>query len=219
LDGCSDTYEDGWGSCLDAEGPTYSDYLTAGELVLINTFSDVNPDDPNDDNWEYSEGSNDYSSINGTEKNALDAGRYPDTEDLDRTGFLDRTNDYFTKSFQLVDTTYFAGETKQNGIPTGWRLYRVPLSEFNQSDESQQREWNNINHMRLTVSDVDKSTIIQIAKSNWLATNGRNLASPQTVQKNSVKKKLIQFLQFRLSIQMIMQTIAHRKVSRENLIV
>jgi cell surface protein SprA len=43
-------------------------------------------------------------------------------------------------------------------------LYRVPLSEFDQSDESQQREWNNINHLRLTISDVDKSAIIQIAK-------------------------------------------------------
>ena len=43
-------------------------------------------------------------------------------------------------------------------------MYRVPLSEFDQSDESQQREWNNINHLRLTISDVDKSAIIQIAK-------------------------------------------------------
>jgi len=164
LDGCPDAFEDGWGFCLDPEGPSYSDYAAGGEQVLINTFSDVNPEDPNGDNWEYSEGSNDYSRINGTEKNALDAGRYPDTEDLDRTGFLDRTNDYFTKSFNLIDTTYFAGETKKDGIPTGWRLYRVPLSEFDQSDESQQREWNNINHLRLTISDVDKSAIIQIAK-------------------------------------------------------
>ncbi|HIA83509.1 MAG TPA: cell surface protein SprA [Candidatus Marinimicrobia bacterium] len=164
LDGCPDAFEDGWGFCLDPEGPSYSDYAAGGEQVLINTFSDVNPEDPNGDNWEYSEGSNDYSHINGTEKNALDAGRYPDTEDLDRTGFLDRTNDYFTKSFNLIDTTYFAGETKKDGIPTGWRLYRVPLSEFDQSDESQQREWNNINHLRLTISDVDKSAIIQIAK-------------------------------------------------------
>ncbi|MEO2186713.1 MAG: cell surface protein SprA, partial [bacterium] len=164
LDGCPDAFENGWGSCLDPEGPSYSDYAAGGEQVLINTFSDVNPEDPNGDNWEYSEGSNDYSRINGTEKNALDAGRYPDTEDLDRTGFLDRTNDYFTKSFNLIDTTYFAGETKKDGIPTGWRLFRVPLSEFDQSDESQQREWNNINHLRLTISNVDKSTIIQIAK-------------------------------------------------------
>ena len=164
LDGCPDAFENGWGSCLDPEGPSYSDYAAGGEQVLINTFSDVNPEDPNGDNWEYSEGSNDYSRINGTEKNALDAGRYPDTEDLDRTGFLDRTNDYFTKSFNLIDTTYFAGETKKDGIPTGWRLFRVPLSEFDQSDESQQREWNNINHLRLTISDADKSAIIQIAK-------------------------------------------------------
>ncbi|MEO2160883.1 MAG: cell surface protein SprA, partial [bacterium] len=117
LDGCPDAFEDGWGFCLDPEGPSYSDYAAGGEQVLINTFSDVNPEDPNGDNWEYSEGSNDYSRINGTEKNALDAGRYPDTEDLDRTGFLDRTNDYFTKSFNLIDTTYFAGETKKDGIP------------------------------------------------------------------------------------------------------
>ena len=81
-------YENGWGSCLDPLGQTYNDYLAQGEQVIINSFSDVDPNDPNDDNWEYNEGSNDYTKINGTEKNALDAGRYPDTEDLDRTGFL-----------------------------------------------------------------------------------------------------------------------------------
>ena len=81
--------------------PNLYDYLNAGETKLINTFIDVDPNDPNGDNWEYSEGSNDYSRINGTENNALDAGRYPDTEDLDRTGFLDRTNSYFTKTFFL----------------------------------------------------------------------------------------------------------------------
>ena len=130
-------FENGWGSCLDQEGPTYGDYLSAGEKVLINTFSDVDPEDPNGDNWGYSEGSNDYSRINGTEKNALDAGRYPDTEDLDRTGFLDRTNDYFYQILFLTDTTYLAGETKRDGVPTGWRLFRVPLAEFEQSDNSQ----------------------------------------------------------------------------------
>ncbi len=164
LDGCPDSYENGWGSCLDPEGSSYVDYLAGGEKVLINTYSDINPEDPNGDNWGYSEGSNNYSQINGTEKNALDAGRYPDTEDLDRTGFLDRTNDFFTKSFSLKDTTYFAGETKRDGVPTGWRLFRVPLSEFDQSDESKQREWNNINHLRLSLSGVDQSSSIQIAK-------------------------------------------------------
>ena len=164
LDGCSDQFEDGWGFCLDSEGPSYSDYLSSGEKVLINAYSDVDTQDPNGDNWDYSEGSNDYSRINGTEKNALDAGRYPDTEDLDRTGFLDRTNDFFTKSISMQDTTYFAGETKRDGVPTGWQLFRVPLADFDQSDESQQREWNNINHLRLSLTGIDQSVMLQIAK-------------------------------------------------------
>ena len=164
LDGCVDAYENGWGSCLDLDGPSYTDYITSGENLLINAFSDVDPADPNGDKWEYSEGSNDFSKINGTEENALDAGRYPDTEDLDRTGFLDRTNNYFTKSFSLLDTTYFAGETEQNGEPTGWRLFRVPLAEFDQSNSTQQREWNNIHHLRLTLSGIEKTSLVQVAK-------------------------------------------------------
>jgi len=164
LDGCSDSNEDGWGSCLELSGPTYNDYLNAGETKLINTFIDVDPNDPNGDNWEYSEGSNDYSRINGTENNALDAGRYPDTEDLDRTGFLDRTNSYFTKTFSLTDTTYLAGETRKNGILTGWRLFRIPLVDFRTSNPQENREWNNIHHMRLRMSNISEPTKIYIAK-------------------------------------------------------
>ena len=106
LDGCSDEREDGWGGCLEFGG-TYNEFLSSGEIELINVGNDIDPNDPNGDNWNYNEGSNDYKSINGTEGNALDAGRYPDTEDLDRTGFLDKANDYFTKTFTLDDTTYF----------------------------------------------------------------------------------------------------------------
>ena len=149
---------------MDSSGPTYTDYLNLGETKLINAFSDVNPSDPNADNWEYSEGSNDYSGINGTEKNALDAGRYPDTEDLDRTGFLDRTNSYFTKSFSLTDTTYLSGETRKDGILTGWRLFRIPLVDFDTNNPQEGREWNNIHHMRLRVSNISEPTKIYVAK-------------------------------------------------------
>ena len=164
LDGCPDLYENGWGSCLDPLGQTYNDYLAQGEQVIINSFGDVDPNDPNDDNWEYNEGSNDYTKINGTEKNALDAGRYPDTEDLDRTGFLDRTNDYFTKSFSLSDSTYLAGETKKNGEPTGWRLFRIPLIEFESTNTLKDKSWDNIHHLRLRVSDASQPTTIYVAK-------------------------------------------------------
>ena len=164
LDGCRDEFEDGWGACLDPLGLSYNDYLAAGETSLINASSDVEANDPNDDNWEYTEGSNDYTKINGTEKNALDAGRYPDTEDLDRTGFLDRTNDYFTKSFSLSDTTYLAGETKKNGVPTGWKLYRIPLIDFETTNPLKGKTWDNIHHLRLRLSNASQPTTIYVAK-------------------------------------------------------
>ena len=164
LDGCTDEFENGWGACLDPLGPSYKDYLAVGEATMINASNDVDSNDPNDDDWEYTEGSNDYTKINGTEENALDAGRYPDTEDLDRTGFLDRTNDYFTKSFALSDTTYLAGETKKDGVPTGWKLYRIPLIDFETTNPLNNKSWDNIHHLRLRLSNTTKPTTIYVAK-------------------------------------------------------
>ena len=165
LDGCSDEYENGWGGCLDPLGASYADYLALGEEIIINANNDILLDDPNDDNWEYVEGSNDYTKINGTENNALDAGRYPDTEDLDRTGFLDRTNDYFTKSFSLSDTTYLAGQTKtKNGELTGWKLYRIPLVDFEATSTIKEKSWDNIHHLRLRLGNTDQTTTVYVAK-------------------------------------------------------
>ena len=162
LDGCADESEDGWGGCLQF-GETYNELLESGNTTLINVADDIDPNDPNSDNWKYDEGTNDYKRINGTEGNALDAGRYPDTEDLDRTGFLDKTNDYFTKSFTLDDTTYFSGETVKDGQPTGWRLFRIPLSHFEMIDSTGNQEWNEVKFCRVRVTDTTQ-TWVQIAK-------------------------------------------------------
>jgi cell surface protein SprA len=166
VDGCTDEYEDGWGGCLDENGPTYSEYLAGGEQELINRGADVDEQDPNGDNWYYSEGSSDYSKVNGTEGNGSgvqqqQGGKYPDTEDLDQTGYLDITNDYFTNTITLNDTTYLAGETEDNGVPTGWRLYRVPLSHFRKIRDI---EWNEIRTLRLVWSGVDSASVLRIAK-------------------------------------------------------
>ena len=135
LDGCFNNFEDGFGNCLDPTGLSYQEYLANGETQLINASSDVDPNDPNGDDWNYSEGSSDYEKVNGTEGNGTGdriqtGGKYPDTEDLDKSGFLDRTNDYFTKTISLNDSTYVAGSTEVDGIQTGWKLIRVPLSHF-----------------------------------------------------------------------------------------
>ena len=166
LDGCFNNFEDGFGNCLDPTGLSYQEYLANGETQLINASSDVDPNDPNGDDWNYSEGSSDYEKVNGTEGNGTGdriqtGGKYPDTEDLDKSGFLDRTNDYFTKTISLNDSTYVAGSTEVDGIQTGWKLIRVPLSHF---DKIQDISLSEIKSVRLVVSGVTEETQLEIAK-------------------------------------------------------
>ena len=166
IDGCDDDYENGWGGCLDDLGPTYLDYLAQNNSVIINV--DVEKiEDPNGDNWDYQQGSDDYSQVNGTEGNGTgsriqEGGKYPDTEDLDRSTFLDKTNDYFTVNFELTDTTYRAGQTIKNNQPTGWRLFRIPLTDFKKVKNI---EWNEIRYVRLSIAGFDSIPgFLEIAK-------------------------------------------------------
>ena len=166
LDGCFDSFEDGWGNCLDSDGLNYEEYLTSGESVIINSSSDINPQDPNGDNWDYVEGSTNYEFVNGTQGNGTGdriqaGGKYPDSEDLDQSGFLDRTNDYFTKTISLSDSTYIAGSTEINGVQTGWKLIRIPISHFTKIQDITLSE---IRYMRLVVSGVNQASELEIAK-------------------------------------------------------
>jgi len=126
------------------------------------------PYDPHSDNWKYSEGSRDYSKVNGTENNADDAsnGRYPDTEDLDNDYGLDVTNDYYTVSFDLADEycSYIAGATAISGKPTGWKLYRVPLTAFNKSATGSDVKWENIIACRLWLDGLSQKDSLYIAQ-------------------------------------------------------
>jgi cell surface protein SprA len=167
LDGCFDGFEDGWGDCLDVEeGITYQEYLSSGEMTIINSGSDVDVNDPNGDNWDYVEGSSDYSKVNGTEGNGTGdriqaGGKYPDSEDLDQSGFLDRANDYFTKTISLDDNTYIAGSTEVDGQETGWKLVRIPISHF---EKVQDISLSEIKYVRLVVSGIDQPSTLEIAK-------------------------------------------------------
>ena len=166
LDGCFDIFEDGWGNCLDSTGLNYQEYLSSGETVLINSSADIDPNDPNGDNWNYTEGSTDYRFVNGTENNGTGdriqpGGKYPDSEDLDKSGFLDRTNDYFTKTVSLSDPTYIAGSTEIDGIQTGWKLVRIPISHFTKVQDITLSE---VRYVRLMVSGVSEASKLEIAR-------------------------------------------------------
>ena len=81
---------------------------------------------------------------------------------LDRSTFLDKTNDYFSADFMLTDTTFLAGTTEKDGVPTNWKLFRVPLSSFK---KVQNIEWNEIRYVRLAITGLDSvQKQIQIAK-------------------------------------------------------
>lgn len=177
LDGARDEYEDGWGGALDSTlGITYQDYLSNGETVLINPFADIN--DPNGDNWEYDEDKdyNDFSKANGTQGNRNSiGGTYPNSEDLDGSGFLDKNNNYFTKTFTLDRSNYFVDETKQDdGTPTGWQLYRIPLSHFEKVNDV---DWSEIRNIRLTWSGADSGDEIGIAKIELVGNDWKELGT------------------------------------------
>jgi hypothetical protein len=99
------------------------------DLALWNGPS--RPRVPSWDDWARPEGDN-YSQVNGTEHNRTDeGGGYPDTEDLNGNGTLDRINGYFSYTFPL-DTSlahqkkYIIGE---GDTGKRWFLYRIPLSD------------------------------------------------------------------------------------------
>lgn len=157
LDGCSDEYEDGWGGCIDTfyvdvvDNPLWAD--------IVYTGSDKDLQDPNGDNWSYKEGSSDYSYINGSESNQI-----LDSEDINGNWNFDTTNDYFTITIDLSDTTYLAGETKRpDGSLTGWKLLMIPHTEFTQPYNGL-ISWNNIQFLRLSISGVGTGSDVMIAQ-------------------------------------------------------
>jgi len=181
LDGCPDEFEDGWGGCLDND--TYLNIKSNNDPDnLINMGSEVDENDPNGDNWSYQEGSSDYSRVNGTEGNGTGAyndgkiqegGKYPDTEDMDRSGFIDKTNSYFSTTIELNNKDYIVAETKEqkNGNLTGWKLFQIPLIQFEKINSI---EWNEIKYARLIWSGVQADSAImfvakvEIVGNDWL---------------------------------------------------
>ena len=154
---------------------------------------DGNPD-PNGDNFYNTKATNpDYSrndNLNGTDGNSkIQEGSYPDTEDLDGLGgiYPEVLNNYFTYSFQLdpslpdFDPTLVAGSTVKDGNPTGWRLFRIPLTDF-QLEGGMTASWDNVRHLRFWIdglggsqSDNGLNARIQIAKIEFVGNEWEEL--------------------------------------------
>jgi hypothetical protein len=123
-------------------------------------------DSPEDD-WRYSsDDRNDYSRINGTEGNAddPDAGRRPDTEDLDKSGYLETENGYFQFSIDLSSEVNEVQDTRSNG----WRLYRITLRDTTMAPWYRRKgaadvDWQSIKFARMWITGVTRPTTVQVA--------------------------------------------------------
>ncbi len=115
---------------LNTEDRNLNGLLDEDEDVGLDGVPNGDPHDDPFDQWRPPlETSPHFLMINGTEGNGQAKGaKYPDTEDLDGNGSLSTTNEYFTYSFNLSDSTspYIQGST-----PKGWRLFRIPIRAYN----------------------------------------------------------------------------------------
>ncbi len=114
--------------------------LEEGEDVGLDGLADADevcadpdncdPNDPAGDNWAYDNTDHDnYENINGTEDNATDPGTYgyPDTEDISRSGFIDKANNYFSFRINLDPDSniYRVPDSDRNG----WYTVRIPFQD------------------------------------------------------------------------------------------
>jgi cell surface protein SprA len=122
--------------------------------------------DPSGDNWNYAQGSLDFSQTNGTEGNSRsEIGRLPDTEDLNRNGIVDLVNSYFEYEVDL-DTT---GGIRQNplivgGGSQGWYQYRIPLIDFTRKIGNP--SFSVVEFIRVWFTGLDQPIVVRIADFN-----------------------------------------------------
>lgn len=101
---------------------------------------------------------------NGSEGNAGTDGvqNYPETEDIDRDGKLDQSDNYYSYSLDLSSEEWFVSKTYfDGGGETGWKQYRIPLAAM--IDSVGKPSFSSIRMMRLNVFGFDKQDTIQFA--------------------------------------------------------
>ena len=168
LDGCTDEKENGFGGCLQGVNATYA----SPGSESVNTASWVNPTDPNGDNWSFElhqqESLNDYRFINGTEGNRNAPGfSFPDSEDLNNDDVLNKRNDYFSYALRPnVDEPVSA--TQYNGIQTGWKLFRVLLSDFEKSVNGNVN-WDVVENVRVWMDGIPPETNLNDTRKLMIA--------------------------------------------------
>ena len=159
---------------LDSEDKNENGLIDEGEDTGLDGFFDnqerqrynSTEADPSGDNYNFSLSSvnTDYSTINGTEGNAvsIDAGRFPDTEDLNGNLTLDQLDSYFRYAIPL-DTNRSTNSYITSGPnPAHWYQFRIPLKDF--IEQIGDPSFSNVDMIRLFVTGVSAPVHIRLAE-------------------------------------------------------
>jgi cell surface protein SprA len=168
------------GTLQDDEDIGLDGLTNSEELAKYNQINGTNlsltdlPDPALDDNGNAGTNTN-LDVINGTENNrGTEGGNRPDTEDLNKNGMLDNTNQsYFTYTISL-DTANNKRISGRGEPGSGWFQYRIPLSEFSKAINNP--SLNNIDYARIWIKGVNDSIRIALVDLNlvgnqWIKPN------------------------------------------------
>jgi cell surface protein SprA len=146
--------------------------------------------DPNGDDFSFQRGSTtypfDYFHINGTEGNAVltDAGRIPDTEDLNNNGNLDRENSFFR--YEVPLDTSLANPFRAGGGLTqyGWYLFRIPLKDSTLSVGTP--SLSSVGTIRMYVEGVDRMVHFRMGEFNLVGSQWQKNLPRDVVNSDSI---------------------------------
>jgi hypothetical protein len=154
---------------------------------LIPTYSAAYPDyanDPSGDDYSYAgPGSMDFSHLSGTEGNGnSESGRFPDTEDLNRNGVLDKANDYFEYEINL-DTSMAHNPQIVGGGNNGWYQFKIPLNQFDRKIGSP--DFSIVEFVRIAFAGFSSRVLVRIADINlvgnqWLEAKPKDVIIDST---------------------------------------
>ncbi|MBU2447272.1 MAG: cell surface protein SprA [Bacteroidetes bacterium] len=179
---------------LDTEDKNLNDLIDEGEDVGLDGLTNAQEiarwptlgPDPSGDNFSFSLASKTYSQINGTEGNAAltDAGRFPDTEDLNRNGVLDGVNSYYTYEVKLdtsrITNPYVVG----GGSGTRWYQFRIPLKDF--AHKEGEPSFTLIENIRVWFNGFKDSVHIRLAEFNLVGNQWQKMIKDDSILNLSV---------------------------------
>ncbi len=184
---------------LNNEDTNNNDLLDEGEDTGIDeifdgeerTQSGSTKSDPSGDNFNFVQRSppirDDYFGINGTQGNSAltDVGLLPDTEDLNRNGYLDQVNSFFRYKIPLdtnsVTNPFISGGGQGDGT---WYLYRIPIKDT--SAIVGNPSFANVETIRLFTHGTDSLIHFRITEFNLVGSQWQKLVADDTVLSISV---------------------------------